>query len=56
MPKRTQGSGTTNQFAWEFRYRMHEGGASTMNQITLSGTEFPAEAAARRKLESLVLN
>ncbi len=43
------------QFAWEFRYRVREGGASTMKQITLSGAEFPTEAAARRKLESLVL-
>lgn len=43
------------QFAWEFRYRVRENGVSTQKQVTLSGAEYPTEAAAKRKLESLVL-
>ena len=43
------------QFAWEFRYRVRENGVSTQKQVTLSGAEYPTEAAAKRKLESLIL-
>jgi integrase len=34
---------------------VRENGASTLKQVTLSGAEYPTEAAARRKLGSLVL-
>lgn len=44
-----------SQFAWEFRYRVRENGVPTLKQVTLSGAEYPTEAAAKRKLESLVL-
>lgn len=40
---------------WEFRFSTREVGVRKQRQITLSTSEFPTEAAARRKVEALVL-
>jgi integrase len=40
---------------WEFRFSTREGGVRKQRQLTLSTKEFPTEAAARRKVEAVVL-
>jgi len=40
---------------WEFRYSTYEDGVRKQKQLTLSSKRYPTEAAAKRKVEGLLL-